>query len=137
MLVQDALGVGGPSVPGNMFVPVDLLKPILGEMLQDGRSARSRRAWMGTNCIDDDGSVRVMRVSRDGPADRAGLTPGDRIVRLDGRPVTGLSSLWQALWEGGAAEREVHLDIVHNGEPRRLRLHTVDRDQALKRPEGI
>ena len=137
LLVQDALGIGGPSVPGNMFVPVDLLKPILEEMLQDGRSARSRRAWMGTNCIDDDGSVRVMRVSRDGPADRAGLTPGDRIVRLDGRPVTGLSSLWQALWEGGAAEREVQLDIVHNGEPRRLRLHTVDRDQALKRPESI
>lgn len=137
LLVRDALGTGDPAVPGNMFVPVDLLGPILDEMLQDGRSARSRRAWMGTNCIDDEGTVRVLRVSRDGPADRAGLVPGDRILRLDGQPVASLAGLWRALWEGGAPEREVQLDIIHNGQSKRVQLHTVDREQSLKRPESI
>jgi serine protease Do len=137
LYVNNALGASGPGVPGNMFVPVDLLKPVLADLLRDGRSAGSKRAWMGSNCVEDDGEVRVLRVSPDGPADRAGLQPGDRILRLDGRPVNSLSSLWHALWDGGAAEREVRLDVQREGQPLLLLLRTVDREDTLKQPTAI
>ena len=43
LIVADALGPGRPAMPGNMFVPVDLLKPILAELRQR-RSLEVERA---------------------------------------------------------------------------------------------
>jgi S1-C subfamily serine protease len=117
-------------------VPVDLLKPILNEMLAQGRSAQSQRAWMGVNCIEIDGEVRVLRVNSPSPAEAAGLRPGDRIVRIDGQAVDTLDTLWQRLWTGGAAERDVSLDIQREGRPMQVPLHTVDRQSTLKQPLG-
>lgn len=136
LVVSDALGPDQPSLAGNMFVPIDLLKPILDELLAQGRSAQSKRAWMGVNCIELGGEVRVLRVSRAGPAEAAGLQPGDQIVRIDGQPVDSLQTLWHRLWGGGAPERDVALDILRNGRPLRVPLHTVDRQSSIKQPEG-
>ncbi|HEV8692443.1 MAG TPA: S1C family serine protease [Ideonella sp.] len=136
LFVGDALGPGHAPLPGNMFVPVDLLKPILDELLSQGRSAQSKRAWMGVNCIELEGEVRVLRVSRAGPAEAAGLRPGDRILRIDGATVDSLDTLWHRLWDGGAAERDVALDIVRDGRSLRLPLRTVDRQSAIKQPLG-
>jgi S1-C subfamily serine protease len=134
--VGDALGPGQPPMSGNMFVPIDLLKPILRELIAQGRSAQSRRAWMGVNCLEIDGEVRVLRVTEGSPADAAGLQPGDRIVRIDGQAVADIGSLWQHLWSGGAAERDVALDIVRDGRALRVPLHTVDRQDTFKQPTG-
>jgi C-terminal processing protease CtpA/Prc len=119
-----------------MFVPVDLLRPILAELQQDGRSAASRRAWIGVNAVEHDGRLHVLRVTPDSPADAAGLRPGDRIVAIDGTTVDALAPLWAALWRG-AAEREVRLDIERAGAPRTVRVFSVDRSQSLRRPKGI
>ncbi|UUX95530.1 S1C family serine protease [Aquabacterium sp. J223] len=136
LLVRDAMGADGPAMVGNMFVPVDLLKPILAELRTQGRSSASRRAWLGLNCVEQAGSVQVMRLAPDSPAQAAGVQPGDRIVALDGRPVTDLASLWQAVW-AGQVEREVTLDIVRGERPTQLRLKAVDREQTLSRAKGI
>jgi serine protease Do len=135
LYVSDALGPGQPALHGNMFVPIDLLKPILGDMLRDGRSATSRRAWAGLNCIELEGELRVMRLSPASPAEAAGIRVGDRIVRIDGERVDTLDALWHRLW-AGTAEREVVLDVLRDGRPMRLPLHTVDRAGTLKQPEG-
>jgi serine protease Do len=127
----------GERVPGNMFVPIDLLKPILGELRASGRSRASDRAWIGINCVDTGGQIRVVRVNDDSPADVAGLQPGDRIVRIDGVAVGQLEQLWKALWSGAGAEREVKLDIVRDGTPQTLSVQTVDRAKTLKRPAGV
>ncbi|MED5619702.1 S1C family serine protease [Ideonella sp. BN130291] len=137
LLVHDAMGEQGPRLPGNMFVPVDLLKPILGELRAQGMSARSRRAWMGVNCIELGGAVRVVRVSNDSPAAVAGLQPGDRILRIDGTEVGELATLWKQLWDGGQPEREVTLDIRRGDEARRVTMKTVDRMTTLKHAQGI
>lgn len=135
LFVGDALGPGQPPLQGNMFVPIDLLKPILQELLRDGRSAQSRRAWMGVNCIEMEGEVRVLRLSPQGPAEAAGIRIGDRIVRIDGVAVDTLGALWQQLWSG-RPEREVSLDILRDGRSLRVPLQTVDRHSTLKQPEG-
>lgn len=135
LVVSDVLGPGQPALHGNMFVPVDLLTPILAELMRDGRSARSRRAWMGANCIELEGEVRVLRISPAGPAEAAGLKVGDHIVRIDGVAVTTLDGLWHRLW-AGTTEREVALDVVRDGRPLRVPLRTMDRQSAIKQPEG-
>ena len=138
LYVADALGTPqGPRVPGNMFVPVDLLKPVLDELRRDGRSRASHRAWMGINAIEQGGQVSVLRVSDDSPADAAGVQPGDRIIAIDGIAVAALDGLWQSLWSGGAAEREVTLQIRRGAETKTLRLHTVDRTDTLRRAIGL
>ncbi|HJV70441.1 S1C family serine protease [Ideonella sp.] len=136
LFVGDALGPGQPPMHGNMFVPIDLLKPILAELITQGRSAQSRRAWIGVNCIEIDGEVRVLRVNSPSPAETAGLQPGDRIVRIDGQAVDNLDTLWHRLWSGGAVERDVALDIQRNGRAMRVPLRTVDRQSTLKQPAG-
>ena len=137
LFVRDALGPEAPRLPGNMFVPVDLLKPIIEEMRSSGMSAASRRAWIGINAVEQQGQVRVARVNDDSPADVAGLKAGDRILRIDKVAVSSLDTLWKSLWAGGAPEREVTIQIERDDQKQTIRLQTVDRMKTLKRSEGI
>jgi S1-C subfamily serine protease len=124
-------------IPGNMFVPVDLLKPILQELRSQGRSQASHRAWLGLNCTEADGHVTVIRVSRNSPAEAAGLRSGDQILQLDGAAVGDLADFYRRLWQGGDAEREIELQIARSGQRQALLLRAVDRQDTLKRPQGI
>jgi S1-C subfamily serine protease len=138
LFVADAAGRDAPRTPGNMFVPVDLLKPVLTEMRERGASRASTRAWIGMNCVENtSGEVRVMRVNDDSPADVAGLQAGDRITRIDGNRVAALADLYQALWSGGAPERAVTLEILREGRPQTVVVQTVDRAKTLRRSEGV
>lgn len=137
LLMANASDSGSPRMPGNMFVPVNLLKPILDELRARGSVERNKRAWMGVNCVEQDGAVRVVRVSSRSPAERAGVQPGDRIERIDGHEVAALATLWQRLWDGGAPEREVTLDIRRGAESRQLKMTTIDRSTTYKHAEGI
>ena len=137
LLVSDAQGPGHMPMAGNMFVPVDLLKPILHELRERGAARSSTRAWLGLNCMERDGAVRVLRTTRDSPAEEAGLQPGDLIVRIDGVAVTSLEQLYKTLWRGDSPERKVTLDIVRAGQPQTLTLRSRDRMKALRRPQGI
>jgi len=136
LIVGNARGEG-PALRGNMFVPVDLLKPILPELKERGSSRDSRRAWIGLNCVEIDGQVHVMRLSPDSPAEAAGLVPGDVVVAVDGTAVKDLASLYRVLWRDERAERDVMLDIRRDGTELRLPVHAIDRMQTLSRPPGI
>ncbi len=142
LVVADAAGASGGSQPGprrsgNMFVPVDLLAPILADLRQQGFGAPSRRAWLGLNCAEVEGRIRVVRVNDDSPADVAGLEVGDRILRIDGTEVQTLAGLWQTLWAGGAPEREISLLIERADQQQTLKVYSVDRMKTLKRSQGI
>jgi len=132
-----ASGTAPARRSGNLFVPVDLLTPILAELRSAGFSAASRRAWLGMNCSVQDGQIRVMRVNDDSPADVAGLQAGDRILRIDGTEVARLELLWKTLWAGASPEREVTLVIERDGGRQMLTLQTVERAKTLRRAQGI
>jgi serine protease Do len=127
----------GRRQPGNMFVPTDLLRPILAELRTRGMSSASRRAWLGVNCVEQSGTLHVVRISGDSPAEAAGLRIGDRITAIDGAAVNTLDALWTRLWSGGAPEREVTLEIERDGARQSVGLRSVDRAQSLKRPGGV
>ena len=137
LVVADATGGQAPALRGNMFVPVDLLKPILGELTARGASRGSTRAWLGLNCVEYDGHVRVLRLTQESPAEEAGLLPGDLIVAVDGTEVADLASFYKTLWRNEAADRDVALDIRRAGTALRLQVHAVDRMRTLSRPGGV
>jgi S1-C subfamily serine protease len=128
----------GSRGPGNLFVPVDLLAPVLAELRAQGRSAAGLRPWLGLNCIEDEGVVRVVRVSEDSPADVAGLEVGDVILSIDGVPVTDLARLWKTLWAGAGsgarAERAVALQLQRGAQRLQLTVQAVEREKTLRRP---
>ena len=97
LFVADALG-RSPRVPGNMFVPVDLLKPILDEMQRTGSSTRSRRPWLGVTSSEQGGHVLVMRVTKDSPAEEAGINGGDVVLAVDGVGVATLEEFYKRIW---------------------------------------
>jgi serine protease Do len=136
LVVAHALGEDNPRLPGNMFVPIDLLRPILPELRSAGASAASRRAWLGINGVEQAGQVRVVRVNDDSPAEAAGLRVGDRITAIDGVAVSTLDALWTQLWRG-APEREVQIDVERAEGKQTLNARTVDRNRQLKRPSGV
>jgi serine protease Do len=137
LFVADTLAAKGTRLPGNMFVPVDLLRPVFAELRSRGMSRLSERAWLGISCAEVEGAVRVLRVNDDSPADVAGLQAGDRILRIDGADVKALDVLWKTLWSGGLPEREVTLDIVRDGERQTFKVQSVDRMKTLRRAQGI
>jgi serine protease Do len=137
LVVADALGTGGRPVMGNMFVPIDLLKPILAELRSRGSTRQSHRPWLGVNCVDVSGQVRVVRVTPGGPAAHAGLLPGDHIRRVDGAAVTTLPAFYGLLWRDDTPEREVTLEVRRGDESQSIKLRSADRLKVLRQAPGI
>jgi len=124
-------------VPGNMFVPVDLLKPILAEMLQTGSSHLSRRPWLGLTSTEQDGRVEVRKVVRDSPAEAAGLAAGDVVLAIDGEKVSTLEGFYKKLWARGEPDSEIQLTVLHGADIREVTVRAVDRMQTLRKPAGV
>ena len=136
VFVGDATGEGKP-VPGNMFVPVDLLKPILAELQQSGSTRAGHRPWLGLTSREEGGRVQVMRVNRDSPAEAAGIEPGDVVLAVDGAPVATLEAFYKKLWDRAAPDTEVTLTVQQGAEIRTIRLRAVDRTTTMAKPAGI
>lgn len=119
----------------NMSVPIDLLKPILDDLVRRGRSPAPPRPWLGAYAAERNGTVVVMSVADGGPAASAGLRQGDVIAELRDQEVTGLAEFYRALWSSGPAGTEMPLRVVRDGRENWLRVKSTDRE-ALLRPQG-
>jgi serine protease Do len=136
LFVMDALGANERS-PGNMFVPVDLLKPILSELQSTGSTRVSRRPWLGLSSVEQDGRLQVVRVSKESPALAAGLKPGDVVLAIDGVKVTTLEAFYKKLWDRPAPDAEVELTVLQGADVKTLTLKAVDRMTTMRKPAGI
>ena len=111
LFVGDSSGLGHP-MPGNMFVPIDELKPVFADLLSKGRRAGPYRPWIGANTQEFHSRVIVSRVSPGGPAARAGIEPGDMILGVGGNPVSGQADYFRKLWNSGEAGDTVPLNVL-------------------------
>ncbi|WP_086920404.1 S1C family serine protease [Variovorax sp. JS1663] len=123
--------------PGNMFVPVELLRPVLDEMKANGYTRASIRPWLGLSSSERDGHVQIVRVDRRGPALAAGIQPGDVVLEVDGIGVATLEAFYKQLWKRASPESEVELTVQQGSETRKVRIHAVDRMKTLRKPAGI
>jgi len=126
LIVPDAGGAGTQS-PGNMFVPIDLLKPIFEDLIAKGRAAGPLRPWLGLNAEEMRGRLFVARVSPEGPADRAGLKSGDMVVGVGGEEVTSLADFYRKIWARGAAGIEVPLRVLQGMQMKDVNVRSIDR----------
>jgi S1-C subfamily serine protease len=118
-------GVG--VVSSNMFVPIDYLKPILSDLISRGRSSEARKPWLGFHAEETRGRVFVIRVSPDGPAEKAGLKVGDIVLMVDKKPAEGLSDFYRKVWALGRAGVEVPLSVLQGTEIRNITIRSGDR----------
>ena len=131
LAVGDAIG-GHESVPGNMFVPIDVVKPVLGDMIANGKLTAKPRPWLGVNTQEVQGNLIVTRVSPDGPADAAGLVKGDIIVGIGGKPLAGQADFYTKLWATGTAGVEVSLDVLKGNRVQKYTIKSADRDSYFR-----
>jgi S1-C subfamily serine protease len=136
LFVGDALA-DNRRLPGNMFVPVDLLKPILAELQQTGTSRPSRRPWLGLSSAEQAGRVHVVRVNKDSPAEAAGLQPGDVVLAVDGVQVTTLEDFYKRVWSHAQPDDEIQLTVMQGPTIRVITIKAVDRMTTMAKPAGI
>lgn len=136
LVVADARGES-PRVAGNMFVPVDLLKPVLAEMRKTGSSRQSRRPWLGVTSSEQGGRVQVVRITDDSPAQAGGVEPGDVILAVDGTRVATLEEFYKRVWSHANPDDEIKLTVLQGADIRVLTLKAVDRTTTMVKPGGI
>ncbi|RZL85840.1 MAG: serine protease [Variovorax sp.] len=137
LFVMEAAGADR-MLPGNMFVPVELLGPVLAEMRSTGRTRASIRPWLGVSSSERDGHVQIVRVDRAGPALAAGLRPGDVVLAINGIEITTLEAFYKQLWTLPTPDAEVELTVQQGEEsPRKVRVQAMDRMKTLRKPAGI
>jgi S1-C subfamily serine protease len=132
LLVQEA--VRDQTIQGNMIVPIDLLEPILPDMLRLGRADRPPRPWLGLYTTEIEGALAVGGVADGGPADQAGVSTGDIVLEVAGQRVSGLADLYRKVWDLGPAGVEVSLTLARDEGLVRARLRSADRNDFLKKP---
>ena len=125
---------GGEIADINMVVPIDLLPPILDDLLTRGQVDKPPRPWLGVFSAENNGDVVVMSVSQGGPAAQAGLRRGDIITDVRDSEVDGLADFYKKVWSSGSAGTEVPMRIVRDGRDTWLRVKSADRNSFLIRP---
>jgi len=135
LVVGDAGGPGTQS-PGNMFVPIDLLKPIFEDLIAKGRAAGPLRPWLGLNAEEMRGRLFVARVSPEGPAERAGLKSGDIVIGVGADEVTSLAELYRKVWARGEAGVEVPLRVLQGMQVKEITVRSIDRVQYFRQRQS-
>lgn len=129
--VGDALNAS-VAFPGNMFVPIDLLKPVLDELVTEGRRREPGRPWLGIYSEEIDGHVVVTRILPGTPAADAGMRRGDVILGVAGQSIGGQGEFYRTLWASGPAGEEVELHILRSKTVQHLTVRSVDRLSYLR-----
>ncbi|WP_454850006.1 S1C family serine protease [Rhizobium binxianense] len=119
----------------NMAVPINLLPPILDDLLTRGQVNKPPRPWLGAFSAESNGEVVVMNVAEGGPAAEAGLRQGDIISEIRDGEVDGLADFYRKLWESGPAGAEIPMRVLRNGREAWLRVKSADRSSFLKKPQ--
>jgi S1-C subfamily serine protease len=137
LLVPDVFGDSKP-MPGNLYVPLNELKPQLVELLRNGKRTGPAQSWLGISSqAVRGGGLMVQRVTPESPASQAGIQAGDVLVALQGRAIDNLPDFYRQLWTSGPAGSTLEITVKRLGQERKIRITTGDRALSLKAPRGV
>ena len=122
---------GFGSISSNVFVPIDLLIPILDDLITTGRSRKAPRPWLGINSEEARGRIFITQVTSGGPAEQAGLQIDDLILAVNNKEVSGLADFYRKIWGTGNAGVDVPLSILRGTRIRDITVRSADRYQFL------
>ena len=118
-----------------MVVPINLLRPILNDLLSRGQVDKPPRPWLGAFSAESNGGVVVISLAEGGPAAQAGLREGDIISDIRDSEVDGLADFYRKLWTSGPAGTEIPMRVVRDGRETWLRVKSADRSSFLRKPQ--
>ena len=131
LAVGDAID-GELMVPGNMFLPIDRLKSVLGDLLSDGRASGPRKPWLGIYTEEVEGGLLVQRVADDGPAMAAGIKPGDIITAAGGKSIISMADFYRKVWDQGEPGDMISITVIKGADVHELAIRSADRYQWLR-----
>jgi len=108
------------------------LKPILKDLIALGRRAEPPRPWVGLATEELQGHLFVTNVTRDGPAERAGIHRGDILVGVGRDSVRNQEDFYRRMWSLGAAGTEIPLRLLQGAELKDLKVQSIDRNQLFQ-----
>lgn len=136
LIVREATD-GDTKLPGNVFVPIDLLKPILADLVREGHRAGPARPWLGVSTDELRGRLFVTRVSPEGPAERAGVAVGDIILGVGADPVHSQAEFYERVWATRRAGDDVPLKVLQGDAVRQINVPSMDRVQYFRPQSSI
>jgi serine protease Do len=136
LIVNDA-AVDRKGVPGNMFIPTNLLKPILEDLRSKGRRGGDVQPWLGMSTEINRGNLMVQRVSPKGPADLAGIAAGDIVLGVENAKVTDQADFYRKLWGAGKAGSEISVRLLQGGDVKDVKVKSIDRMDFIRKPSGV
>ena len=134
LYVSDAAAKGIPS-PGNLFVPINDLKPILDDLIANGKRTSDVKPYMGLTSNDDTGKVMITRVNDDGPAAKAGFMENDIILKVNKINIPDTENFYKTVWSQGGPGTLLDFEIERNSQIISLKLTTMDRNDFFVKPK--
>jgi S1-C subfamily serine protease len=122
----------GGTMANNMFVPIELLPPILDDLAR-GEAPGPPRPWLGVFAQEVGSHVVVIDVSSRGPASRAELRTGDVILAVAGVAVSSLADFYTRMWACGPAGAHIPLLIQREHDVFDLQVRSADRGSMLRK----
>jgi len=124
-------------LPGNMFVPIDRLKPLIEKAATLSQPTRSAKPWIGLYTEEARGRLFVQRVAQDGPAQQAGLTKGDIVIKIGDSAVTTQADFYRKLWALGGPGATVPVTVLTTrSEIKRVEIASTERYRWYRFPKG-
>ena len=133
LLVNDALP-GHEALAGNLFVPINHLKPILDDLIRNGRTRNAPRPWLGVFTEEFRDRLVVVYVAPDGPAEQAGVRENDLILKVAGRPIEDQADFYRKVWALGDAGTEIPLTLLQGAETTEVAVRSADRRGYFRIP---
>ena len=140
----DLIGVGslqlqqsgekGKAQNINMMIPIDLLKPIIDDLMKFGRRNVPPRPWLGLYATEVENRLVIVGLADRGPAKKADLRTGDIVLSVAGKDVDDLAGFFRRIWAQGQAGVEVPMTVYRDGETMELRVKSSERNRFLKGP---
>jgi len=130
----------GGSIGIGFAVPSSLARPVVDQLQEYGRT---RRGWLGVRIqtvteelaeslgLEEAAGALVADVTKDSPADQAGVEAGDVIVTFDGKSVEQMRELPRMVADT-AISRKVKIEVWRKGEIEELWVTLGELEEAEK-----
>jgi S1-C subfamily serine protease len=115
----------------NLSIPIDVLLPVLDDMITYGRPHREPRPWLGCQAAEIDNQIVIIGISKRSPARKADLRAGDIVRAIDGKALTTLSDFWRHLWSTGPAGCDVKLTLFREDTEFEVTIRTTENHRYL------
>ncbi len=113
----------GGSIGIGFSIPSSLAAPVIDDLRKFGKT---RRGWLGLHIqsidqelvdtigLPDDKGALVAKINEGSPAAKAGVKPGDVVLKFDGKDITKMRSLPRIVAETPIG-KQVDMDVWRNG----------------------